>query len=697
MSKWPKGIVAVIAAVVLSIVFVGSASATLFVSDDFDRANASDLGSGWDYFSREGNPAGTPNQDDPTFEILANQAHGIIPPGTGVAAWHRAYYHDYELFSESASTSLITVESKVRSSGWDGLLLHQYANPMSGQYEGLYEGYYYYICRATYSATQFQLAILKVSSTASLQLAFNDFGAGKVVGTGVPLILRATTDNAGHLTLSAYEMDGTTLIGSVSGTDTGQDVGGLPAPLSLYQGGYAGLYHNDSAWFDNFKVYGPHVAGDVNDDGLVDGQDINLILDNWGTGTTREQGDLVDDDVIDNLDVLQVKANWGVGLVPPEPPEGTIPEPATLAILGLATLGFFVRRRGIGKWASVILLAVMLNILSVGTASAVVYGSDDFDRADASDLGASWGYFSNEGNPANPPYLEQADPTFAISSNVAQGIDPPDSTLDNPDDGVDNATSWFRSYYKDYELFSGGSPPGVITVEMDVRSGSNDGPTLHQSAAFESGWGGWGGGYTWYQFRCSYRDSPGDEYGGMSIGKMSSGATLDGISVTGIAALEALPIGTWVHERVTTDNAGHLTFEVWDLAQTTLYHSISWTDPTPYTGGYAGMGHTYANDKFDNFMIHNRHGDVNGDEVVDNLDATTIIANWGTGTTRAQGDLVDDDVINILDLQEVKANWGLGIVPPQPPEGVIPEPATAMLMVLGSIVMLKARSSRRVR
>lgn len=51
-------------------------------------------------------------------------------------------------------------------------------------------------------------------------------------------------------------------------------------------------------------------------------------------------------------------------------------------------------------------------------------------------------------------------------------------------------------------------------------------------------------------------------------------------------------------------------------------------------------------------------GDVNGDNVIDALDLSTVLANWNkTGITKAQGDMNADGVVDALDLSTVLTNW----------------------------------------
>ena len=87
------------------------------------------------------------------------------------------------------------------------------------------------------------------------------------------------------------------------------------------------------------------LEGDLNGDGFVGVDDLNIVLVNWNQSVTP--GDLASGDPtgegfvgVDDLNIVLV--NWNNGT----PPAGNaVPEPATLALLGLGGLTV-MRRRG---------------------------------------------------------------------------------------------------------------------------------------------------------------------------------------------------------------------------------------------------------------------------------------------------------------------------------------------------------------
>lgn len=81
------------------------------------------------------------------------------------------------------------------------------------------------------------------------------------------------------------------------------------------------------------------LIGDIDSDGFVGVSDLDMILANWGDANTTV--DLDGSGSVDQGDLDIIIANWGSG----EPPTGIIPEPGTLAIVGLGGLALLRRRR----------------------------------------------------------------------------------------------------------------------------------------------------------------------------------------------------------------------------------------------------------------------------------------------------------------------------------------------------------------
>ena len=90
------------------------------------------------------------------------------------------------------------------------------------------------------------------------------------------------------------------------------------------------------------------LAGDLNSDGFVGGDDLDIVRSFWGQNVTAGDllmGDPSNDGFVGGDDLDIVRANWGQG-TPPAP--SAVPEPSTLAgLIGMAfaSMVFFRRRK----------------------------------------------------------------------------------------------------------------------------------------------------------------------------------------------------------------------------------------------------------------------------------------------------------------------------------------------------------------
>ena len=80
-------------------------------------------------------------------------------------------------------------------------------------------------------------------------------------------------------------------------------------------------------------------------------------------------------------------------------------------------------------------------------------------------------------------------------------------------------------------------------------------------------------------------------------------------------------------------------------------------------------------------------GDANGDTYVDDDDLSLLLASWGTDTDWANGEFSGTPPVDDDDLSLLLANWTGA--PPAPIS--VPEPASAALLVLGGLAVLRRR------
>jgi hypothetical protein len=106
---------------------------------------------------------------------------------------------------------------------------------------------------------------------------------------------------------------------------------------------YADVHYNNGT----ITLSGLATAGDASRDGYVDGNDLNIILTHWNTGTTYDTGDITLDGTVDGNDLNVILTHWNEGIAGQGAGAvgGAVPEPMTLTLLGLGAVGLLKSRR----------------------------------------------------------------------------------------------------------------------------------------------------------------------------------------------------------------------------------------------------------------------------------------------------------------------------------------------------------------
>jgi hypothetical protein len=193
-----------------------------------------------------------------------------------------------------------------------------------------------------------------------------------VVGTPVNIAVQATSNRGLPLTYSASGLPAGLAIDPVSGVISGTIAAdaGTGSPYTSTITATDGVDTSSSAF--TWTVTRPVIVGDVNNDGIVNGQDIALVASNWLNTGTGVPGDANVDGIVNGQDIALIASNWLATL--PTGGAGGGSEAAT--IVGGQTAGESAASIGIASsplWSASVLGATTST--GIGTSASGVFAS----------------------------------------------------------------------------------------------------------------------------------------------------------------------------------------------------------------------------------------------------------------------------------------------------------------------------------